>query len=128
MSSKILIVDDSKTTRNYLAHILRFAGYEVLEAVDGSQAIEILVSHPQNSSIRCIITDINMPVLDGITMIKRIRKELSLNLPIIVVTTVDERNEQRVAMESGASAYVIKPILPDSIIELVKQILEEGKG
>ncbi|SHN64665.1 response regulator [Fervidobacterium gondwanense] len=97
MSSKILIVDDSKTTRNYLAHILRFAGYEVLEAVDGSQAIEILVSHPQNSSIRCIITDINMPVLDGITMIKRIRKELSLNLPIIVVTTVDERNEQRVA-------------------------------
>lgn len=122
MKYKILIVDDSKIVRDYHAYILRKAGFEVVEAFDGAHALEVLYS---NSDIKCIITDLNMPNMDGLTFIKKIRQlDEYKNIPIIIVTTLDEEVDRKAGFSAGANFYVVKPAKPEDLITSIKLLLE----
>ena len=119
--SKILIVDDSKMTRDFHAYILRSAGYEVLEAFDGADAIEKLY---RNQDIKCIVTDINMPTMDGLTMLQKIRSTDDFSdIPVIVITTIDRPQEKLEALKAGASFYIVKPIKPSILIASLQMVL-----
>ncbi len=119
----ILIVDDSEMVRNYYYYILKNRGFRVLSAIDGADALEKLFKMPE---IRMVITDINMPNMDGYTLIERIRAvpEFS-SLPIIIISTEDEAVDKRRGFMAGANLYVVKPIEPDTLVEHIRILLEE---
>ncbi|KAF2955200.1 response regulator [Marinitoga sp. 38H-ov] len=115
---KILIIDDSKMTRSYHASILKAAGFEVIEAEDGAKALDVLY---REEGIDLILTDLNMPNLDGYTMIKKIREDENYkDIPIIIVTTLDKSTNKMKGFEVGANFYIVKPSDPESLIESVK--------
>ncbi|WP_206076063.1 response regulator [Marinitoga lauensis] len=115
---KILIIDDSKMTRSYHASILKSAGYEIYEAEDGAKALDILY---RESDIDIVLTDLNMPNLDGFTLIKRIREDENYkDIPIIIITTLDRSTDKMKGFEVGANFYIVKPSDPESLIESVK--------
>lgn len=121
MSTKILIVDDSKITRDYHAYILRKAGYEVIDAIDGAHALEILHINPD---VRCIITDLNMPNMDGLTFIKKVREIPELkDIPIIIVTTLDEDADKKAGFQAGANFYLVKPTKPEDLITSIQLVV-----
>ena len=104
---RALVVDDSRATRSALRRILQSVGYDVVEAEHGEHALEVL--HPDDT-IELVLVDWNMPVMDGFTLIKAIRKERKwAMLPIMMVSAeVDQRQIARAVM-AGADEYVMKP-------------------
>ncbi|NUU96904.1 response regulator [Marinitoga sp. 1138] len=124
---KILIVDDSKMTRNYHAYILREANYEVLEAIDGAEALEILYMFGDN--IDCVLTDLNMPNLDGYELIKKIREDEKLkDIPVIIVTTMDDAKDKTKGLALGANFYIVKPADPKLLKESIKLVLGDDSN
>ena len=112
MAKKILIVDDSLTVRMYHRQILEKEGYECDEAENGMEALE----KAQLKEYDLYIVDINMPVLDGYSFVKRLREGEGHLAPIIMVSTESEAKDMDLAYESGASMYLIKPTRPDDLI------------
>ncbi|RKX56039.1 MAG: response regulator [Thermotoga sp.] len=124
--TRILIVDDSQMTRNFHTYVLRSAGFDVIDASDGAEALEILY---REGNIDCIITDLNMPNVDGFTMIKRIREDpVFTDLPIIIVSTLDEIKDKEKGFTIGANFYIIKPIVPQVLVEHVRIAVGGNKG
>lgn len=121
LSKKILVVDDSSTMRMLVKMSLKsFKGYEVLEANDGVSAIESC----SNVNFDLIITDLNMPEMNGFDFIKYIKKNPNYkDIPIIVLTTEGRDDDKNQAMELGATEYIVKPFQPNQIIQLVKKFL-----
>jgi len=120
---KILVVDDSQVTRNFHAYILRSAGYEVIDAIDGADALEKLYMHPE---IACVITDLNMPKMDGLTLIGRIREDDAFkDLPIIIVTTLNDSTDKLKGYEVGANFYIVKPADPKFLVKSIQIALGE---
>ncbi|OAA31019.1 chemotaxis protein CheY [Kosmotoga arenicorallina S304] len=120
---KILLVDDSPITRKFHSYILKSAGFEVFEAGDGGEALDLLFFH---GDFDCLITDLNMPGMDGVTMIKKIREsEAFEELPIIVITTLDRPEDKRKGIEAGADFYIVKPVDPEMLVESTKLALGE---
>ncbi|GAB6189155.1 response regulator [Marinitoga arctica] len=118
---KILIIDDSKMTRSYHSSILKSAGYEIYEAEDGAKALDILY---REGNIDIILTDLNMPNLDGYTLIEKIREDENYkDIPIIIVTTLDKSTNKMKGFEVGANFYIVKPSDPESLVESVKLAL-----
>ena len=119
---KILIVDDSSMTRNFHAYVLRSAGHEVISAIDGADALEKLYIE---ADIDCVLTDINMPNMDGFTLIKKIRQnEEFKDIPIIIVSTLDQASDKRKGFEAGANFYLVKPVKPAVLIETLRMVLK----
>ena len=120
---KILVVEDSEMVRNYYYYILKNAGFDVISAIDGADGIEKLYTH---LDIRMIITDINMPNMDGYTMIEKVRQEQQFeSVPIIIISTEDEAMDKQRGFDAGADVYIVKPIEPNILIENIK-LLGEG--
>ncbi len=119
MSKKILAVDDSKTMRDMIAFTLRGAGYEVVEADDGEDALSKL----GGSGVNLVITDINMPRLDGIGLIKKLRSDPSYrSTPILVLTTESESSKKDEGREAGATGWIVKPFDPDQLLKVVQKV------
>ena len=114
--SKILIVDDSATMRKILMRVIRQAGVDTegfLEASNGQEGLERLAS---DGTIDLILSDINMPVMNGVDFVKAVRALADkAKLPIVMVTTEGGEAMVKTAMDSGASGYVTKPFTPESI-------------
>jgi len=120
MSKTILIVDDSASIRQVSGIALKGAGYEVVEAGDGKAGLSKL----DGRKIHLIITDINMPVMDGITFIKEVRKLSAYRFtPIMVLTTESEESKKSQGREAGAKAWVIKPFQPTQILDAVSKLI-----
>ncbi len=121
MSHSALVVEDSPTMRQLIGYALsRVAELEVVEANDGAEALEQLAHHPFD----IILTDINMPVMDGFTLIRRIRADANLKeIPIVVITSEGVSDKAR-AMTLGANAYITKPIQAQQILATVKSLLK----
>lgn len=120
MSKTILIVDDSASIRQVSSITLKGAGYEVLEAGDGKAGLNKL----DGRKIHLIITDINMPVMDGITFIKEVKKLNAYRFtPIMVLTTESEDSKKAQGREAGAKAWVIKPFQPAQILDAVSKLI-----
>ncbi|MDR0926264.1 MAG: response regulator [Ignavibacteria bacterium] len=106
MTKKILIAEDSSSVRKFITFALKLAGYEVTPAVDGMDALEQL---PKNK-FDMLITDLNMPNVDGIRLIKTIREDPEYkNLPIIILSSLSAEEDIESGLSAGANSYLIKP-------------------
>ena len=119
-SRKILAVDDSVSIRKSISFILGQEVYEVVEAENGQDGMSKLDS----DKFGLIITDINMPVMDGIQFIKEVRKSLDHKFtPIIVLTTENQESKMQEGKEAGATGWIVKPFSSDKLIAVVKKII-----
>ena len=119
---RCLVVEDSQVMRQLLVFALaRVRDIEVVEAVDGVDALRKL----QAGRFDIIITDINMPIMDGLKLIKRVRSDDSYkNVPIVVVTTEGSQEDRSRALTLGANAYITKPIQGPQVVARVKELLQ----
>jgi two-component system chemotaxis response regulator CheY len=117
-----LIVEDSPTMRQLLVFALsRVRGLSVAEADDGLDALKKLSS----MAFDIIITDINMPIMDGLKLVKRVRSdERYANIPIVIITTEGGAEDRKRALALGANAYITKPIRAPQVIKTVKELLK----
>jgi two-component system chemotaxis response regulator CheY len=120
MSKTILIVDDSTTIRQTLGIALRSAGYAVVEAVDGKDALDKL----DGSKFNLIITDVNMPNLDGISFVKSAKQIGSYKFtPIIMLTTEAEESKKMEGKAAGVRAWIVKPFQPPTLLDAVAKLV-----
>ncbi len=121
MLKHILIVDDSKTIRNLISFILKKEGFKVTVAEDGLDGLERLYS---SEGIDMIISDINMPNMDGYTFIKTIREQSTYkNLPIVVLSTEGNDDDIKLALDLGANDYMVKPAQPEVMVKIIRSLL-----
>jgi two-component system chemotaxis response regulator CheY len=119
-SKKIMAVDDSPSIRQMLSFTLKQAGYEVVEAVDGKDALTKFAGE----NIHMLITDLNMPNMDGITLIREIRKNSANRfMPIIMLTTESQETKRQEGKAAGASAWIVKPFKPEQLLGVVRMVL-----
>lgn len=120
MSKTIMTVDDSTSIRQMVRLTLHRVGYTVLEAPDGDTAARLLAEQ----SIHLLITDLNMPGLDGIGLIKVVRGMPQYRfLPILMLTTESQQEKKAQGKAAGASGWIIKPFEPDQLIRTVQRLL-----
>ena len=118
--SKIMVVDDSRTVRESLKFFLKEGGYDVLEGADGKEALDIL----QNASVDLVITDVNMPNMDGLTLIGELRKSASHKFtPILVLTTESQQSIMQKGKELGATGWIVKPFDSEKVLAVIKKVL-----
>jgi CheY-like chemotaxis protein len=123
MSTKnLLVVDDSATTRMLISLTLKKEGvYRIVEVSNGREAVDKLSIEP----VDCVLTDINMPQMNGLDLISYIRSQhREPKLPIIVITTQGEEEARDKGMAQGANAYLTKPISGPKLVSLVKELLD----
>ncbi len=119
MGKTILTVDDSASVRQMVRFTLSEAGYTVLEAVDGQDALAMLTQ-----PVHLVITDLNMPRLDGIGLIRAIRANPSRKgLPILMLTTESQDTRKQEGKAAGATGWIVKPFTPQQILAVVKRVL-----
>ncbi|HET7838768.1 MAG TPA: response regulator [Rectinemataceae bacterium] len=122
MPKKILIVDDSAAIRQSISFILQQEGYETVEATDGLEALGLLEGGP---ALDLIITDVNMPNLDGIGFIRKARELPSFKFtPILVLTTESQGSKMNEGKEAGATGWIVKPFNADKLLGIVKKVAE----
>ncbi|MDH5300950.1 MAG: response regulator [Gammaproteobacteria bacterium] len=118
--AKIMVVDDSDTLRKVVSMALVSAGYEVIEACDGKDALSKLTGE----KINLIISDVNMPNMDGITFVKEVKKLANYKFtPIIMLTTESEEGKKQEGKDAGAKAWVVKPFKPDQMLDAVQKLV-----
>ncbi|HFE45882.1 MAG TPA: response regulator [Nannocystis exedens] len=119
----VLVVDDSPPMRKMIVFALsRLPGLDLVEADDGVDALRKLAG----ATFDLIITDLNMPILDGLKLVKRLRADKRYErVPIIIITTEGAAEDRQRALALGANAYITKPIRAREVIKLVRQILEK---
>ncbi len=121
MTKHILIVDDSKTVRNLVAFIMKKEGFRVTMAEDGLDGLEKLYS---SNDIDLIVSDINMPRMDGFTFIKTVREqEAYRDLPIVVLSTEGQEKDIQQGISLGANLYMVKPAQPDKMVKNLRMLL-----
>jgi chemotaxis protein histidine kinase CheA/ActR/RegA family two-component response regulator len=122
-TTAILVVDDSMTLRHLLTMTLQNAGYTVFQAQDGFEAIEQLQQHPEIQLVTC---DVEMPRLDGFEFLTHCRQSTDLpQIPIVMITSQSNEQHQQFALELGASAYLTKPFVEDTLLEMLNYLLTE---
>jgi len=118
--ANILAVDDSSSMRQMVAFTLKGAGYQVVEAADGQEAL----NKAKSQSFDLIITDVNMPIMDGITFIKNLRGEANYKFtPMLMLTTESSSDKKAAGKAAGATGWIVKPFNPDQLLSTVKKVL-----
>lgn len=121
MSKSILIVDDSASMRQLVTFALEDAGYDVTQAVDGEDAL----SKANQSRAEMVITDLNMPKLDGIGLIRQLREKSEYKFtPIVMLTTESQDSKKQEGKQAGASGWIVKPFTPDQLVGVVKKFVK----
>lgn len=121
MAKTILIVDDSASLRQVVRIALEGAGYEVLEAGDGVQGLAQLQAAPR---VHLIISDVNMPNMDGITFLKNIKQLPNYKFtPVIMLTTESQEGKKAEGQAAGARAWVVKPFKPEQMLAAVSKLI-----
>jgi two-component system chemotaxis response regulator CheY len=117
---KALVVDDSKAVRMILAKTLKELGFEVRQAANGREALEVI---EVEKTITLVLADWNMPEMDGLELVKRLRQKPELaSLLIVMVTTETELGQMAAALEAGANEYIMKPFTKDILIEKLQLV------
>lgn len=121
MSKTILVVDDSPTMRQMVAFTLTNAGYKVVEAGNGKEALTKVTTGTKPD---LVVTDLNMPEMDGITLIKEIRKNAALRFtPILMLTTESADDKKKAGQAAGATGWIVKPFNPEQMMAVIKKVL-----
>lgn len=119
MTKRVMTVDDSKTMRDMVAFTLRAAGFTVTTAEDGKQALSLLAGNP----VDVVITDLNMPVLDGVGLIRALRAEPKWRaLPILMLTTESDPAKKADGKNAGATGWIVKPFNPEKLVDVVNRV------
>ena len=122
MAKTILAVDDCASMRQMIKLTLRNAGYDVIEAGDGREGL----SQAKAGSPHMILTDLNMPVMDGMVFIKELRKQPAFaGIPIVFVTTESDAEKKSQAKAAGATAWITKPFQPEQLVAVARKVLGE---
>ena len=122
MAKKILVVDDSAAIRQSISFILKQEGYDTVEAQDGLDALNVLGTL---DAVDLIITDVNMPNLDGIGFIRKARELPKFKFPpILVLTTESQGSKMNEGKEAGATGWIVKPFNADKLLGIVKKVAE----
>jgi two-component system, chemotaxis family, chemotaxis protein CheY len=120
MKKNILIVDDSESIRELVSLTLESSGYTVDKGVDGVDALTQL----DGREINLIITDLNMPNMDGIQFIREVRaKQNYANIPILLLTTESQQAKKEEAKAAGATGWIVKPFVQEKLLEVVKKVI-----
>ncbi|HEY9202224.1 MAG TPA: response regulator [Gammaproteobacteria bacterium] len=118
--ASILAVDDSSSMRQMVAFTLKGAGHQVVEAADGQEAL----NKAKSQKFDLVITDVNMPVMDGITFIRQLRGEPSYKFtPMLMLTTESSMDKKAEGKAAGATGWIVKPFNPDQLLNTVKKVL-----
>jgi two-component system chemotaxis response regulator CheY len=118
--ASILAVDDSASMRQMVLFTLKGAGYSVIQAVDGHDALE----KAKQQSVNLVLTDVNMPRMDGITLIKELRKLPSYKFtPMLMLTTESAADKKTEGKAAGATGWIVKPFNPDQLLATIKKVL-----
>ncbi|HXN46074.1 MAG TPA: response regulator [Bryobacteraceae bacterium] len=118
---KALIADDSRAVRMILAKTLKEIGYEVCEAANGRQALEVM--EVEKGAVTLVLADWNMPEVNGLELLQRLRQDPALSsLVVIMVTTETELDQMVTALEAGANEYVMKPFTKDILVEKLQLV------
>jgi two-component system chemotaxis response regulator CheY len=119
MEKKIMTVDDSASVRQMVSFALKDAGSGVIEAVDGKDALSKL-----QGNVRLIITDLNMPNMDGIELIRNVRANPGYKfVPILMLTTESQAEKKQEGKSAGATGWIVKPFKPEQLLAVVKKVL-----
>jgi two-component system chemotaxis response regulator CheY len=121
MAHTLLIVDDSASMRQMVSFTLKDAGYDVIAATNGKDALTKL----DGAKISMVITDLNMPEMDGIELIKQLRAKAGFKFtPIIMLTTESQDSKKMAGKQAGASGWIVKPFKPDQLLDTVKKFVK----
>lgn len=124
MERYALVVDDSQTMRDMVSYTLRQAEFEVVEAVDGKDGLE----QAGCSRFDIIIVDVNMPIMDGITLTEELRKMGQLRgVPILILTTESDVELKKRGRAAGATGWIIKPFKPEKLLQIVEKVCGEAE-
>ncbi len=125
MGKKILAVDDSGSLRQMLAFSLRSGGYQVIDAVDGVDGL----AKAKANRIDLVLTDQNMPNMDGLTLIKSLRALPEFRaVPILMLTTESSAEMKSLGREAGANGWLVKPFDPNRLLEVVGKLIGPGSA
>ena len=120
MAKTILTVDDSASIRQMVKLTLGAAGYNVLEACDGKDAL----TKAGSAEVHMVVTDLNMPNMDGMSLIRELRKLAAYRgVPIVFLTTESDESRKAEAKQSGATAWITKPFKQEQLLAIVKKVL-----
>lgn len=120
MPKTVLTVDDSASMRQMIKMTLAGAGYQVMEAADGAQGL----AAARGRKVDMVLTDLNMPVMDGVSLVRELRKLPALTgVPIILITTESDAEMKARAKSAGATGWITKPFQPDQLLSLARKVL-----
>lgn len=118
--TKILAVDDSASMRQMVSFTLKGAGYDVVEAADGKLALD----QAQKQQFDLVLSDVNMPVMDGIALVKELRALSHYKfVPILMLTTESAGDKKMEGKQAGATGWLVKPFNPDQLLATIKKVL-----
>jgi len=119
VTKTIMTVDDSASVRQMVSFTLKKAGFSVIEATDGKDAMSKL-----SGPVHMVITDLNMPNMDGIALIKSIRAVPAYKfIPIVMLTTESQASRKQEGKAAGATGWIVKPFKPEQLVDVVKKVL-----
>ncbi len=119
MKKKVMTVDDSRTMREMVTFTLKGAGYDVVEAGDGQQALNALTAN----KVDLVIADLNMPVMDGLTLIRKLRALPQYRTtPLLMLTTEADEKKKAEGRSAGATGWIVKPFDPAKLISVVQKV------
>lgn len=119
MAKLIMVVDDSASMRRVVGIALKTAGYDIIEGVDGKDALGKLTGQ----KVHMIISDVNMPVMDGIAFLKAVKQMPAYKFtPVIMLTTESAEEKKREGQAAGARAWVVKPFQPEQLVSAVQRL------
>ena len=117
---KTLVVDDSASMRQLVSFTLQQAGHEVIEGANGQEALAKL----NGQNVGLVVTDLNMPVMDGISLIKVIRGRENMRFtPVLMLTTETQEAKKREGQAAGATGWIVKPFNPEQLLKTVARVL-----
>lgn len=118
--ASILAVDDSASMRQMVAFTLKEAGHQVTEAKDGSEALSVA----RGARFDLVLSDVNMPVMDGITLIRELRQLPAYRfVPILMLTTESVGHRKQEGKEAGATGWIVKPFNPDQLLATITKVI-----
>ena len=120
MAATILAVDDSASMRQMVSFTLKHAGYEVIQAADGVEALE----YARSNSVNLVLTDVNMPRMDGITLVRELRLLTNYKFtPMLVLTTEAAPEKKMQGKQAGATGWLVKPFNPEKLLTTIAKVL-----
>jgi two-component system, chemotaxis family, chemotaxis protein CheY len=120
MSKTIITVDDASTMRRLVSFTLKGAGHNVLEAADGVEALKVV----KENRVDLVLTDLNMPNMDGIELTRQLRAQDSYkSTPILLLTTESEVSKKQAGKAAGATGWIVKPFTPEQLLALINRVM-----